>query len=465
MSMPAARSVVSYDYEAVRLRGRLLYRTINDRRVAVATPHRRPDLSGPELKLLYAESGNCCAFPPCRTILTRIDGSTGEAAHIVAAERQGPRGREPIDEVERDRRASNRVLLCPTHHTLVDSRPLVYTVEVLRKLKLDHSARVSAQSQGFEPVEVGCQAERLQSSLLPVVGLPAQVESASLRDASLSEGDVARQLTYPPESRGLVYPFIVRENRLWTFSRLRQKAHPFVKLLENDVESIDVTALASTDEGHRRVIALLNRAIGRHLGMRGVRFDREHQRYWFMPDRDRDTGDIRERSYTYETKTGRNLSRHVVHHAHRRSGEAKEEWYHEAARLRFERFGPAWFLTVRPEFHLTSDGEMPMPSHRIGRKITRKKSHLYNDAYLDRLWLWKHFLADGGPRLAIKAGEQSILVDSLFATADVSWPGVPGDSLLIKSERAAETLFTLEDLVDEESDEDWWDDDDEDDIP
>jgi hypothetical protein len=436
----------------------------------VATPRRRSDLSGPELKLLYAESGNRCAFPACGAVLTRLDVSTGEAvnlgeaAHIVAAERQGPRGREPVDEAERDRRASNRILLCPTHHTLIDSRPLVYTVEVLRQMKVDHGARVSAASQRVEPVEVACQTERLQSSLLPVVGLPAQVESASLRNASLSEGDVARQLTYPSKSRGIVYPFIVREGRLWTFSRLRQHAHPFAKLVDSDVEAIDVADLASTDEGHRRVVALLNRGVGRHLGMRGVRFDREHQRYWFMPDRDRDTGHIRERSYTYETKTGRNLSRHVVHHAHRRSGEPKEEWYHEAARLRFERFGPAWFLTVRPEFHLTLDGETPMPSHRIGRKITRKKSHLYNDGYLDRLWLWKHFLADGGPRLAIKTGEQSVLVDSLFATADVSWPGVPGDSLLIKSERAAETLFTLEDLADEETDEDWLDDDDEDDV-
>lgn len=436
----------------------------------MATPRRGPELPGPEQKLLYAESGNSCAFPGCGEVLTRVDSLTGEAvnlgeaAHIVAAERQGPRGREPIGEADRDRRAANRILLCPTHHTMIDRRPLIYTVEVLRQMKSDHRERVSASAPIVNPLAAQHELERVQTSLLPVVGLPTHVECASLRDASLSEGDIARRLTYPERSHRIVYPFIVRENRLWTFSRLRQQSHPFVELLEDDAEAIRLSDLVSTDEGHRRVVALLNRAVGRHLGMRGVRFDRDHQRYWFLPDRDRSTGEIRERSYQYGTKTGRNVSRHVVHHAHRRSGEAKEEWYHEAARLRFERFGPSWFLTIRPEFHLTLDGETPMPSHRIGRKITRKKSHLYNDGYLDRLWFWKHFLADGGPRLAIKAGEQSILVDSLYATTDVSWPGVPGDLLVIKSERAGETLFTLEDFSDEDTDEDWWDDDDEDDV-
>jgi hypothetical protein len=180
-------------------------------------------------------------------------------------------------------------------------------------------------------------------------------------------------------------------------------------------------------------------------------------------DRNRETGEITERSYQYETKTGRNVTRHTVHHARRRSGEPKDEWYHEAARLRFERFRDSWFLAVRPEFHVTLDGVAPMPSHRIGRKITRKKSHLYNDGYLDRLWFWKHFLSDGGPRLAIKAGEQSILVDSIFTTTDVTWPGVPSDTLIVKSSRAAETLFTLEDFSDEESDEEYWYDDEDDD--
>jgi hypothetical protein len=399
-----------------------------------------------------------------------LDASTGEAynlgeaAHIVAAHRQGPRGREPISDEDRDKRASNRVLLCATHHTLVDKLPLVYTVNVLRQMKLDHLASREMEHQDSVVAAVeASEPERLQSSLLPVVGLPVVIESASLLDPSVSESEIARQLIYPKGSRGIAYPFILRDSRLWTFSHLRQRDHPFGPLLDCDVEAVRLPDLASTEEGHRRVVALLNRALGRHLSMRGIRFDKEHQRYWLMPDRDRISREISERSYRYETKTGRMVTHHAVHHARRRTREFKDEWYHEAARLRFERFGDSWFLAVRPEFHLTIDGDTPMQAHRIGRKITRKKSHLYNDGYLDRLWFWKYFLSDGGPRLAIKVGEQSILVDSVYGTTNVSWPGVPGDSLNLRVERAAETLFSFDDFSDEDVDEEWWDDDEDDD--
>lgn len=433
----------------------------------MATSHGRAGLPVPELKLLYAESANLCAFPGCGQRLAMTDESSGqavtvgEAAHIVASQRQGPRGRVPISDEERDRRASNRVLLCSTHHTTVDRQPLVYTVEVLRQMKVDHQARHGPVAP-TPPRLPALETERLQSSLLPVLGLPVVVASASLRDASLSEGQAAGLLRYPRGSRGIVYPFIIREKRLWSFSRLREHAHPFVDLLDSDVEEIATIEMASSDEGHRRVVALLNRSLGRQLAMRGVRFDREHQRYWCMAARD-PNGALRERAYQYETKGGRRLTRNIVHHAHKRTGEPKEEWYHEAARLRFERFDAAWYLSLRPEFHLTLDGDTPMPSHRIGRKITRKKSHLYNDGYLDRLWFWKHFLTEGGPRIAIKTGEQTILIDGAYASTTVSWPGVPGDSLVVKSERAAETLFSVEDLDDDYGHEDWTEEDEEDD--
>jgi len=434
----------------------------------VATPNSRSDLPDPERNLLYASSGNECAFPNCAAVLVKPGETTGkavnigQAAHIVAASRQGPRGVEPLVDGDRDTGASNRILLCPTHHAEIDKQPLVYTVAVLRQMKEDHERRHRKQQSAGVGLTPNADPERLHSSLLPVVGLPVVVESASVRDMSKTEGEIAASLRYPRGSRGIVFPFIVRDGRLWTFSHLRQNQHPFRPVIDTDVEEIDLVDLAATDEGHRRVIALLNRALGRHLGMQGVRFDREHQRYWFMANRNYDTGEISERSYRYTTKTGRSLEKPVVHHSHRRSGEPKNEWYHEAARLRFERFGSAWFLAVRPEFHVTLDGVEPLPSHRIGRKVTRKKSHIYNDGYLDRLWFWKDFLSRGGPRLTIKAGEQSILVDSTYATTDVRWPGVPGDFFDVKNEPAEENLFTILDLMDEDGDEDWWNDDEED---
>lgn len=113
----------------------------------MATPNIRSDLPGPERNLLYADSGNECAFPGCGAVLVKPgEGSgkavnVGEATHLVASSRQGPRGGVPLSDDERDTRASNRILLCPTHHTEVDTQPLVYTVEVLRLMKSDHERK------------------------------------------------------------------------------------------------------------------------------------------------------------------------------------------------------------------------------------------------------------------------------------------------------------------------------------
>lgn len=433
----------------------------------MATSQGRSDLPDAERELLYVSAGGRCSFPGCEKRLVRPgEGraravNIGELAHIVAASRQGPRGGHPLDDVERDARASNRILLCPSHHTEIDKEPLIYTVEVLRQMKDDHEARHRGAEAEAEVI-VDDVPERLHSSLLPVIGLPVVVESASVKNPKLSEGEIAASLKYTKEWQGIVFPFIVRDGRLWTFSHLRQKQHPFGPVVDSDYESVDLMDLERSDEGHRRVVGLLNRAVGRHLGMRQVRFDRDHQRYWFLADRDYETGVISDRTSPYVTKTGRRVNRPVVHHAHRRDGQAKDEWYHEAARLRFERFDQSWFLSVRPEFHLTVNGVDPMPSHRIGRKVTRKKSHLYNAGYLDRLWFWRHFLSDGGPRLSIKAGEQSILIDAEYASTSVHWPGIPNDTVDVRSGRAAETLFTIQDLADDDPVEDWWDDEDDD---
>lgn len=409
------------------------------------------------MKLLYARSGNRCAFPGCGVslVVSGADGSAqtiGMAAHIVASARQGPRGAEPISDIDRDRRASNRVLLCPNHHAVVDKELTIYSVEVMRQIKIDHEtsqAAAPAPDPALQQV-----AERLHLSVLPVIGLPSWVASASLRRRVAGEGEIARSLSLPPQGSSVVFPFIVRESRLWSFADLRDGVHPFAEWIDSDIEVTDVASMLGSEEGSRRFVTLLNRGLGRHLGALGVRFDREHQRYWFLQARDGG-----ERRITYTTKGGRISHKPVVHHARRKSGEEKAEWFHEAARLRFERFGDSWVLTVRPEFHITLDGREAMPAHRIGRKVTRKKSHLYNAGYLDRLFFWRHFLTDGGPRLVVKAGEQSIVIDGVYASVAVEWPGVPEDSLTVSADRAGETLFSLADLEDDNLPEAWLHDD------
>jgi hypothetical protein len=99
--------------------------------------------------MLWAKAAGMCAHPDCKKRLvlaaTRKDEAAkiGEAAHIVARRKDGPRGDGgiPADEL---RRYDNLVLLCANHHTMVDAQPDTYPVETLRTWKAEHEAWVEA---------------------------------------------------------------------------------------------------------------------------------------------------------------------------------------------------------------------------------------------------------------------------------------------------------------------------------
>ena len=100
-------------------------------------------ISNRDRKLLWARSGNCCAFPGCRCELTQ-DAESGDSsfpvgveAHIVGRTPNSPRGEHPLPLEDRDR-CENLVLLCPTHHTIIDNDVGTYTVERLHEIKQDH---------------------------------------------------------------------------------------------------------------------------------------------------------------------------------------------------------------------------------------------------------------------------------------------------------------------------------------
>ncbi|MFE3105168.1 HNH endonuclease [Nocardia tengchongensis] len=103
-------------------------------------------ISMADRKLLWGLSGSRCAFPECRVGLAHTSDLTGssvilgEEAHIVARNEDGPRGREPI---HGDRDAfENLVLMCPTHHRLIDSAVADYPVDEVHRMKAQHQAWV-----------------------------------------------------------------------------------------------------------------------------------------------------------------------------------------------------------------------------------------------------------------------------------------------------------------------------------
>ena len=102
-------------------------------------------ISAKDRKILWTKAGNQCAFPGCRQLLivsdheAQPDTVIGEEAHIVSKKRIGPRGHEISNSMDS---YDNIVLLCPTHHTLIDAQPEIYTKEALIDIKRAHEQRI-----------------------------------------------------------------------------------------------------------------------------------------------------------------------------------------------------------------------------------------------------------------------------------------------------------------------------------
>lgn len=79
------------------------------------------------------------------TTLLEQSGETiiGEMAHVIAHKDKGPRGDVKKPAAERDK-YENLILLCPTHHTLIDKAPADFEVEKLLAMKKQHEEKISA---------------------------------------------------------------------------------------------------------------------------------------------------------------------------------------------------------------------------------------------------------------------------------------------------------------------------------
>jgi hypothetical protein len=103
-----------------------------------------------DLKILWGLSAGRCAYPDCRqpSIVegTEVDDKAiiGKIAHIYAHSNIGPRAKPNLIDSERDC-YDNWVILCSTHHDLVDAQPNTFTAEDLLSWKRDLEMWVSSQ--------------------------------------------------------------------------------------------------------------------------------------------------------------------------------------------------------------------------------------------------------------------------------------------------------------------------------
>jgi hypothetical protein len=123
------------------------------------------------VRTLWTRARNQCAFPSCPQTLTEdaVDATTGEAfvsvvgeqAHIRSPKRDGPR-HDPSYPTQKLDSYENLILLCPTHHKLIDDeKGASYTVADLQKMRRDHE-RQQERTEHVDKVVMSYVSERYE---------------------------------------------------------------------------------------------------------------------------------------------------------------------------------------------------------------------------------------------------------------------------------------------------------------
>jgi hypothetical protein len=381
----------------------------------------------PEQRKVAMLSGNVCAFDGCAEQLAIVaaDGEVvvlGEIAHIVGESPDGPRGVSPLSKTDRGR-VENLMLLCNRHHQLIDDKPDLFTVEKLLQMKADHEVAVQKGVTGRLPSalsEPPLRTDRIYSTMLPVQRMPRIVYGAPC--SALIE-----QAIKPAPAGKVMSPFILKGGMLWAFQDLRRADGPFAALVDiHGVERHECTEWWDDPDRMRWYQQLLNRSLNKLTGRRGLKLDARHHRYYFAQE-----APGQPRLQTYRPLNKERATRSVVWQPTARStGEARNYWLHRAVSLRFDRVdSEAWILSIRPELRVTKDGEADLPSEAIGRKVTRKKSRLFNYDLLGEVQFWRDFLGDSSARILFDFGtrDQRLIIDTSMVAADVAWPGIPDE--------------------------------------
>lgn len=400
-------------------------------------------------RLVWSRAGATCAFPGCgKELIVDASGDDpaamlGEVAHIVGrSEDNGPRADHPVPGGDRDGEG-NLLLLCPEHHTLVDRQDKTYTVERLLGMKESHE-RWAKEQRAKRPVlsPPTRKSEVVYSTLLAVDQLPRFVYVAP---CSVLERDVFPMIRFP-KNRDVLLPFIVREKKLIAFADLTEHQGPFFSAIDEPgaAERAEVRDWLKDDNLAHWLVTLLNRAISKYAALAGLKFDREHRRFYFPPDQDAN-GEARPREVTYRPLNQASSTKQVAWNpVRKKTGEPKRHWIHVAAGLRLNRVSPTqWVLAIRPEHRFTTDGMTPLSPKGIGRRSTSRKSRMYNHDLLGEVQFWRSFLTKDQPRIILNLGTQSLVIDGQLLASDVYWPGVRDDAKPFANIDVEDDLFTM----------------------
>lgn len=137
---------------------------------AAKRPTFKRNYSQKTIKVLFAFCGNRCAEPSCSNPIVKPateyshDAVIGQISHIYAVADNGPRGKPGLTAKERNQ-PDNLILLCPTHHSVVDTQyetyPATMLIEWKERRERPHREQVSSRISDIGYVELEFAAKAL----------------------------------------------------------------------------------------------------------------------------------------------------------------------------------------------------------------------------------------------------------------------------------------------------------------
>lgn len=131
------------------------------------------------LKILFALSGNQCAYPGCKNpviLPSTVESDAlvlSQICHIYALNEDGPRGKAGLKESELNA-PDNLILFCPTHHVIIDGQFETYPAELLKQWKMTHESEIQKRHSS--------DLEHLQPDVLSHPYFPTELVDQKIND-------------------------------------------------------------------------------------------------------------------------------------------------------------------------------------------------------------------------------------------------------------------------------------------
>lgn len=279
---------------------------------------------------------------------------------------------------------------------LYEIRRLLERLQVKNATRAVTSAQLIKRiTEASKPDDIN---ETLLTNLLPVKSIPQVIWEAITRFSNKTEALHFLAMTGRKEN----FPsFIIREDRLISFSDLSDLTNPLRVLIEIESSfSSKISLWRKESVRWRRIVELMNLALKDHCKKIDLVFDEEHKRYYFPAITSK------EKKVAWKS-VKRRVERKVVSYY-----DKYNSFLHRAARMKFLTLGEQIYLLIDPRIIFTSDGINPTSNERLQRLSTRLTYMQYNYTVLTDVRFWSAKLANAEDEIRIKGLGYSLIIDT-----------------------------------------------------